>query len=82
MIFGLLSCQYIKRTRANYQFAFVYLLKEHKDNSSSSATTPPPSPGQVPRTPSDEETSQSVKLVIQGLNVSQVGNISFSSDVK
>ena len=35
---------------------------------------PPPSPpAEEPRTPSDEERSQSVELKIQGLNASQVG---------
>ena len=34
---------------------------------------PPPPPAEEPRTPSDEERSQSVELEIQGLNESQVG---------
>ena len=37
------------------------------------AKPPPPPPAPVPRTPSDEERNQSVKLEIQGMNVSQVG---------
>jgi len=37
------------------------------------AETSPPPPAEEPRTPSDEERSQSVELEIEGLNVSQVG---------
>ena len=36
------------------------------------AKPPPPPPASEPRTPSDEERNQSVKLEIQGMNVSQV----------
>ena len=35
------------------------------------AKPPPPPPASVPRTLSDKETRQSVKLEIQGLNISQ-----------
>lgn len=38
------------------------------------AKPPPPPSASVPRTPSDKETKQSVKLQIQGLNISQVGS--------
>ena len=46
-----------------------YLLKGLEKG----AEPPPPPPAEEPRTPSDEERSQSVELEIQGLNASQVG---------
>ena len=49
-------------------YMFVYLRKGLEKG----AETPPPPPAEEPRTPSDEERSQSVELEIQGLNVSQV----------
>lgn len=52
---------------------FVYLPKGLEKG----AEPPPPPPAEVPRTPSDEERSQSVQLEIQGLNVSQVMSIFF-----
>ena len=48
---------------------FVYLSKGLEKG----AEPPPPPPAEEPRTPSDEERSQSVELEIQGLNASQVG---------
>jgi len=54
---------------------FVSLLKGLEKG----AEPPPPPPAEEPRTPSDEERSQSVELEIQGLNVTQVGKyFSFS----
>lgn len=38
------------------------------------AKPPPPPPAPSPKPPTEEERNQSVKLEIQGLNVSQVGN--------
>jgi len=51
------------------KYMFVYLLKGLEKG----AEPPPPPPAEEPRTPSNEERSQSVQLEIQGLNVSQVG---------
>ena len=52
------------------KYMFVYSLMTGLGKG---AEPPPPPPAEEPRTPSDEERSQSVELEIQGLNVSQVG---------
>ena len=51
------------------KYMFVYLPKGLEKGTE----LPPPPPAEEPRTPSDEERSQSVELEIQGLDVSQVG---------
>ncbi|KAJ7374270.1 hypothetical protein OS493_007352 [Desmophyllum pertusum] len=66
-----MQCQ---NTRGSYKCVCgegLYWIDNKCQGLEKGAKPPPPPPASVPKTPSDEETSQSVKLEIQGLNVSE-----------